>query len=1451
MKVSIDKQNSINNSKSLSFKGYETEKSKIGGFQYTFNFPYDRNKYDGYIELVAVEEDDNGNFQIIRGLPNRDIDVTNVDDRRKMEVAMALPLESGKTTVNLSKSYGISEKSPFGYHFKLVPKNGGDPIYQVDAGDVMDLTSYGQAHDIFNIVKPGSEGSDIGSAILLIPDTYNAMFAYDKDGKPVPNLKYLEAIKATKHFSNKMGGSLAGIEHDIDAGKFDNYTKIISTPLFTDDSLTPHSYWNKNCMQMANSLGNIKNYQSLQKKLFAKGINWVSDGAFVNEGLEGVHFRHVLKWGEKSPYFNWFRASGLKNKQLTLGVFPNNTDIVGMKVINAPFVITKDEKGIATGIQKNREYNKKQPTYIQVFDKRLVTENEAKDNSPLIKSYSKLDTGNTFDIVTHHDTVIPYSFEVDSDTLTNNMKDLVEVNKRLQDGKKLPKDSYQAIRILSRFENFVLDEKIEGGFDTWDANVDIAKINYVYSKEDIKNLYNIMKVDDRINYNNTIEKNNFMTQDYAITSASYWTNLTNRILNLNVAQNLKNVNEKDAKKVMKQINDNIINKQVFPQKLDKVIDETVVDNVLTGLYDLKPQSKEEYKNVIISGMMDLPLDSIEFGDNIVSVLASPFMTKRATREGDIGKSRFDIERFDNNTHLNEEFKKTYLATNDLYKKEMYNFAQEILVLLNKKLPQNLQLNSGLNTSEYGKYVMPYLTSEIAKFAIVKGLFPDADVKIDNENGGVIYDYDKLKQTSLQELGINANSPREEAELLINTLKGSKILKTGIPGISDTDKNLLVNALYKMIEGTNTTSFKLAEVIVDRSRSGLDWRIDATKDIADMESLRKDETDFEDTWGNITNFWSKFANAVYKENPSSYLVAEVTDEMMMYGKAGNLSSKYTFSKDVVMKFLRNTGITSIANYGFFFTDVPALFGKVTESGEDWGIKQYEKIYKLLANNSGNFLHSGPLPSIISSYTFADNHDKPRLLHGYAMDMGLFYADLNAKTDKNNVNTDIYKHKETAYKVLNGKFMPGDYVEPYKVHSFDFTRVNPKAVAMGEAMGNAFGVALETLTGGPEKKWTRYMSDEQQNMAYRALAASIADLAKGSYNGQTFQSEAFGVRPFDIVVDMVVNQAIKQHGMKFSDNKSENEAQIKRLKNTMFWAALNPAITKAIAVMKTLVALPGNPTLFAGDDMGSTGYEELTKNIYLQNRSTLHHEWLEEKSPEELEFIKEKKKEFDEIMATRKRPELHALNDGAPFLLPRIQCHKSEAKVNAVLRQSTDGSMAVSLFNLSGANHDFRQPNDPGKYPVEIDAIELNNDETGAGLRVGLTSGIEFVDAKNPNEKFEVINYDGDRYKIVKKGGGRIWINDNTKILYHVSNEAQTAINRINELKNAIASKKKSNTPAQSDGGMYARLLDLQKKKESPAFAGRQLYNPQYNFRSTNAYMQAKIQQKGSKLSLLAE
>lgn len=81
--------------------------------------------------------------------------------------------------------------------------------------------------------------------------------------------------------------------------------------------------------------------------------------------------------------------------------------------------------------------------------------------------------------------------------------------------------------------------------------------------------------------------------------------------------------------------------------------------------------------------------------------------------------------------------------------------------------------------------------------------------------------------------------------------------------------------------------------------------------------------------------------------------------------------------------------------------------------------------------------------------------------------------------------------------------------------------------------------------------------------------------------------------------------------------------------------DPAMSKLLGHIKFLVALSGNPTLFAGDEYGATGFETTTKNIYLQNRNIIHEEWAEKGNPECKDFVKRFKNYVDYQFGLRKK------------------------------------------------------------------------------------------------------------------------------------------------------------------------------------------------------------------------
>lgn len=1372
--------------KELSFEGYKPVKSEFGSKEYEFNYVFDDENFDCYLELFRAKKDSHGNYFItgnlednklapVQGRKNRGIKIENIKK----------PLR-----INLSK-FQLSPDEGIGYHYKLLPKNqpNAAPLYRVDSGMMVNETTDKEKHRIYNIIPVNAPSVAKGGAMrLILPDNHNVAWVYDDDNKIVPNPKAKEALKSIKNIANKIGGSLAGIEKDLDDGKFDNYSRIITTPMFTDDSLSAHAYWNKNNFQMVHTLGNINNYASIQRKLFAKGINLVADGAFVNEGLEGVHFRHVLRWGEKSPYFNWFKINVMDSRPVRMGVFGNDITHVTHRLVNSPYKFIQKDDGTIK-IKNNDEFDSKAPTYLQIYDNRLVNARNL-SSKKLIKAYEKFNTNFKLDINNHDNTVMPYSFRIDPEAYKENVEILNSINKEKSDSEKINLYSGKGTRLVSQFKYFGLDNKMESGFKTWDSNTDIAKLNFVYSHCETEEFKNIQKPKLKEANIKKIKEKNYEVQDYVVSSGEFWSKKTNQILTLNVAQHLKNIEGLGAHEIYNKISKQLDGK-VFPKDLD--INENIVKNVIKGRYELKGgKSNGTYEDIIIENMMNFPLDSIEVGDDIVAVLASPLVTKRANRSDYVGKSRYEMH-VNGNKHVNEENFKTYHLANRMYTDEMKFFAEEILKSIHDDLPYygDLYDNYG-KVTEYGKYVLPMLLPEIVRFLVIKTVSPNEEIKFDSKTGEIKYDYNKLKNTSLLSMGIIADSPEDEATTLINKIR-SRIGK-----ISSSDKNKLATALRKSIEGTNVNSFRLAEMIVNRTQAGLDWRIDATKDIGDIASLRNKKTDLEYTWNEILKFWSKYTEGLKKYHPDVYIVAEVTDDMELYDKGwgGKSGARFSNNNEMLKKLILEAGFTTIANYNFMSSNINEIFGNLFDfDGEhtpDKGTYKQGKINEILSQ----YLHTSTLESIIYSYIFAGNHDKCRALEGYAVDMNLVYADLTSPLVYPHMNEeDSFKYKERAYRILNGvKY--GQHISRDAVAKYNYNRVSTLAVAKAETLSSGIGRAKEKLN------WDR----ERKDYVYDKMIDALKNLANSKHLGKNFEADGFGQKPIDIAFDILVeemNYIEPDVDYRLTDKEKDE------LKKMSLELILGPAISRLLGHTKFLAGLCGNVTIYDGDDLGSTGFETTTKNITVQNRNVIHNEWADKNHKDYMKFIKDLYDNTNYQVKLRSRPGLQALNDGTPYLLKLQDAEFNNGKkthVSAMLRQNPKGYMSITIFNEHGLNHKF----DEYYTPAEIKMKEIEIDSgygIDSGLGRGIRQGLKFVNAADPNDIYYTRNKDG-KYKLVAHNPNtgedkkEFSFNDTTLVLYH-----------------------------------------------DPSFTGRKkvLYNPQYNFTS-NYYEPKKEVVTGKQLLL---
>ena len=1343
----------------VDFRGHDVERNDRGRNIHQFYYPYDEDNFDCELEVFGVETSENGDF-IVNHKPLKN----------QKTGGYSTNMHPGANRVDIASNYLIADDEPFAYHFKLKEKNTPEKkqYYRVDVGTVVD-NSWEGANKIYNISNPdGSRVTKGGSMLLTMADFHNPMWVYDEDNNIVKNKNVQKSLDTVKTFSNKVGGSLAGIEKSLELGEFKPYSRIITTPFQSGDGITSHGYWITNAMQMALPQGNLNNYSSLVRKLFAKGKNIVSDAALVNEGLEGVHFQKVAKYGLDSEFAGWFRIQALQDGPLFYGVFSKKKDFISARIVNSKYEYKLNEDG-TYDISVNKKYNFRKPTYIQVYDNRIVDKTKL-DSSKPIEEYDYKNAKNKLEIGTSNDTIIPYKFEIRPETVNDNVKRLNEYNKLVGKDNAISMESYKGARFLTQADNYSVEERFESGFDTWDSNADIPRIDYRYSSTDTENLKNVHpSIRNKIMAKK--EQSRAMARDYAVAAGQYWTAYTRDAITRGIVSNFKDVDYSNPKAVYEKIN-KLIESGKLPKNLKMKIDEDLITKVLNGKYRTNnTKDTNPYRVQIIGNMMNLPLDSIEFGDDIVGTFATSYMSKRASSDDYIGVSRYKLWE-NGNPHLTAENKELYTKMNSVYENQMYEFARDVLDKVEEKIGDEGKLHDKYgNTTKFGKVVLPIYAKDIAKFAVIKGLYPQAKVEYNSKTGEISYDYKKLKEVSLGDVGVFANSEKDEARELITKLKH------GIATISENDKDALASAIVKGLNHLDYNAFNLADVIIDKTNAGLDWRIDAAKDVADVEALRAGGTEFETLWDDVIGFWKSFADGILKENKNSYLVAEITNEDELYDRGwGGLSKRFSGKADTISKFLRETGITAIADYKWFYSTTAQIFAK---SAEDAASQKYNDILSLVFNQcvgGGNFFRSGDIKSILYAYNFVDNHDKPRILDSLATDNELFYADL--------LDRDNWSNREKAYRILNdimiGDIIPRYYNEDLKkyqdrVNKFiteheDFERVSSKACARGRTLNSGFGRAIAELYPANENY------DRNQEIV-KAINPAITDLVKGSYLGKNIEADTFGAKGYDICVDCVIEQAKFKHGLKLSKDEE------KKLKDKAFENIISPQISKFKAIMQILAGVPGIPTLYFGDDVGVTGYEQKTKNIYQANRAPVHREWLDSSGESYKKFIDDAHKDIAKIMSLRAKPECHAMNDGTPYMLMEHEVNAAsdparkgyKSKVDAILRHAKDGSMTITMFNLRGAKHDddtylgIEEGYKP--VPVTLDKLYLN--EGGSilhGIKGGIRQGLKFVNAEDENDVYYVRESDnGQNHYLVKHVDGYdvpIYIKGTTLTLYHV-------------------------------------------------------------------------------------
>ncbi|OGI28644.1 MAG: hypothetical protein A2287_00705 [Candidatus Melainabacteria bacterium RIFOXYA12_FULL_32_12] len=1369
------KNNQKNQAANISFKGAALVEDSQGRVSPTFFLPTAQN---AKLEVVKLE---NGNATTIPV----DKSSNNTDDSLKI------------WTPNVGI---INPHTQILYRFKVNGKNYLDNTRKMSVNG----NEYNVAPSISraNLTQPHQ-------LYHLMPDNFNPPNKFNPD----------ETDIRRNHF-NKYDGTLNGITEKLDYIKDLGAARVISTPVIGQDQISSHGYWTTNPYQITSTLGTANDFKNLQVELFKRGMGWVSDGAFVNEGWEGIHLLDLLRHGNQSYAKNWFETFNFPNQKLKVGILPKdklsnahkNFDI---KIINGPVKIGK------LGPEPNDEYNPKKPTQIQLYDRRLVTEDQMY-NQEEIRSYPVKNLKDPNEIKTYKDSVQPLTFDINPD----------EIQKKFDSWQNSTEDESFRDKLL-QWSNFELVPSNEsGGITLWDGNKDIAKLRFTNTekapqeaKSFIGRLFNSNKNERHEEINKAISQ----VQDYIVSVGGYWTNEVDKTLteytakelgkklgssspSLSTAQKADSIftaiqelaqtqdpNKKDSKanilpeKVVDLVNNGQITKEHIKNLLESQYNPET--KKYDGAYDLKTGPLPEN---ILDGIMSYPLDAIEFPREICSILSSPHIKKLATNPDEVGqKSRYALM----NDSEYDKMSSTYKKLDKVYQKNIVPIAKEIIK--SSKHSDQL-LNKDGDLSAQGQELFRLVADDIVKYIVIKSIADMKPSKESLENGlGLDYSdknspdnpYKTLHDKTYDNiLYLSKSSPENAAETVVESLKD------GLGRITQEDKTNLAKYLDTRLSNVDADLIKVSKLLLNKTESGLGWRIDAAKDIANIDSIKSKESSFEDALENMTKFWNKYFTEVRKYNPKSYIISEITDfDPLMDGKS---HGRFKNPVDAERKFVEETGATTPTEYRYMFNGPSRMVHGGLEA-EFGNANHYDNISEFMDTilidgwgKDGTGILSGLIDQTNYAHVSPGNHDKSRLLHGFSLNIGEFFGytnDIDEKI-KNTFDSTMGADKRMAlmkpiydiYEKALGK--DGDWYknktqnekwsfieenwqkdwiknDPRIQKVISETEYNKKIQEVHDSMGKSCPQVQELIEyknkltsldqTGQSAFVTAQALKQSVNKAFQDLPKEL-ELSANSKQvllnaidelAQNKNKEYFARRAFSHNWEDIINKA-KENSLEIQ-KFAKDESKCKTLETLVHKQFLTPALEKYKALTSILAVMPGNPTMYAGDELGETGMESPSKNIYLQNRNRLHWEYLNKEEHKD-DFIRDFNKDISNNFNLRNDKRLSPLVNGHTIPLKKQQ---DKSNIYAMYRYNSEKDV-IAVINNKGLN------NTRDKYkviPEELDKIDLSQDEK-YGVPGGLKEGAKYRSINDAH------TYMVKNNSIVRKDGGKIEVNEPTLILY---------------------------------------------------------------------------------------
>lgn len=668
-----------------------------------------------------------------------------------------------------------------------------------------------------------------------------------------------------------------------------------------------------------------------------------------------------------------------------------------------------------------------------------------------------------------------------------------------------------------------------------------------------------------------------------------------------------------------------------------------------------------------------------------------------------------------------EFNKEFF--NEANVKTITNMVESVI---NEAIPAKYKDNE-----EYKAYVTKTYGSKIIKTILAYAM----NSNVVKQDGSI--DIAKLNDVTLKSLTKQETATvKEERKLVVNHISNGVHKASKDINAQGNNLNSLKSSIRNDLSNISLEDFKIAEAIVLKGKAGINWRFDAAKDIADLDSVRDGVTTFDKVWyGDGKNpgtqeFWDDVTSKIREYNPSSYIINEITSLWEFYdqSKGENFSSRLTNAFDSALpdhmeiQFLQESNSTTSSNYAYYFNKLSNYIGCDPEFGNPDNF-----------NNRGNlgilkwqmkcFNEMNQTNGAMYSHVFWENYDKPRILHILALgeDQKLFYMDGGTGFD----GKKRFTLKEAANDPVEGEKYRNK-IASIAGDNTNYERMSPKAIAVGIMLQNAV------------KNSSVIPQNIKQDVIKEIKLHALGKKSEKSFLNRK-RAERFGVLPYELSMADI----FKKVGV------SEDEVQ--ELTDNFCYEMLKDDLKLEERLWQTVCAMGGMSTIYSGMEYGQTGYESSSHNIYQANRgATLHHRY-------DVEGFREYYDKINAISSLYLEKQLSSLKEGYTVYMGSQT--EGEHEYLPVYKYDDKGSKTICVLTNNGIKDDFK--------PDNIKAINIkagDNHEGACPLSEGTRLKRKVYDKSAQRYVDEATSYEVKDGNIVRTDGKPINIQDTSTIFY---------------------------------------------------------------------------------------